>query len=132
LYIVAALLFTYLVVTSLLAVHERLDAATKNAVSFRRRLAFQVNIAIISFGLLSYSMTSFLVVSYQDWLKENHDSFGPVTLWQWTTTSTLFLDFARAICASSAAYFWTQQALLATLLSSLYMRIQSEPFSACD
>jgi len=75
-------------------------------------------------------MLTFLIVSYQSWLVDSGEppSFSLSLLWQWATTSTLFLDFARAICAHWAGYFWTQQALLATLLSSLHMSIEGEWF----
>lgn len=125
-YILLALAFTFLIVRSLQIAHQRLPVPTKYAASFHRRLRLLVAIAFISFSTLSFNMLSFLIVSYQTWLREHDAHLHLTTLWQWTTTSTLFLDFAHDICATSAGYFWTQQALLATLLSSLYMGIEGE------
>lgn len=126
LYILLALIFSNLVVRSLQDAYRRLDVATKRSSTFRTRFNLHANIAFVSFSLLSFNMLSFLIVSYRTWLKESQATFGVSTIWQWTITSTLFLDFAHAICASSAAYFWVQQALLATLLSALYIRVQGQ------
>jgi hypothetical protein len=96
-------------------------------------------LSVLSFAMLSYHMLSFLIQSYQSWTKPSqsfmlpkgrHDpvwrdlSFG--SIWTWSTSSTLFQDFAQDIWTKPECAWWTQLALLYSLGWNMYMSIEGK------
>lgn len=150
-YIMAALCFNFLVIHTLFAMpaHElRRDKS-------RRFMQYLLSIlATISFATLSFNMLSVLFQSFDEWAVVNYSlesvqglkkmqprtrfvvwEFSsvqhiPVSLtqaiWQWSTTSTLFQDFAEAICAEGPQYVVTEAALLMTGFICFYMGVEGE------
>lgn len=143
-YVFAALFLTGLIAFDLYqAYHSRSGSSSKEAQHVSNQLQIFVALAVLSFSTLSYHMLSYLIDSYQDWVTTQR--FGPIhglyspgvvlgsagldfagRVWQWLTQSTLFRDFAVTICKDSANFWWTQQALLVTMASALFMSIEGE------
>ncbi|KAL8712253.1 MAG: hypothetical protein Q9220_003404 [cf. Caloplaca sp. 1 TL-2023] len=81
-------------------------------------------------------MLNYLILSYQTWsssqdLDDLPGSFTPTAIvalaariWQWLTASTLFQNFAATICANDENFWWTSNALLATMTSALFISIE--------
>lgn len=95
-------------------------------------------LALVSFATLSYHMLNVLVSSYVQWAGVQHvilplqfygakGILGPqrthLLLWEWSTTSTLFQDFAEAIVATSARFTWSYAALNMTFWNMAYMGV---------
>ena len=81
-------------------------------------------------------MLNFLIESYISWAKlwgvqlplsvfGHNGLLGregvELHIWQWLTGSTLFLDFAQEICGTWPRYWWTSQALWATMGVNIFM-----------
>ncbi|KAI7534381.1 hypothetical protein KC331_g12597 [Hortaea werneckii] len=117
-YILAALAFTSLAIHTILNINppttwsKNHDDANPSA---RSRHLFTF-LAILSFATLSANMLHVLIHSFQQW----HSALSPPThpvqpapaawlslIWSWSTTSTLFQDFAHAILATPARRIWT-------------------------
>ena len=147
-YVLAALFLSTLIVIDLCQSYSaRPSPSTNQAKNSSNRLQIFVALAILSFSILSYHMLTYLIYSYQKWATSNNlealpglyvpsDIFTISSLhflrriWQWLTESTLFLDFAETICLNSANFWWTQQALLVTMASALFISIEGEHFSS--
>lgn len=130
-YVLGALGLTALIFNNLLKKYmfppsqyfsRRLGRASLN-IHLQTFLAF----SILSFSSISYHMLNFLIFSYCDWAETQGvalpasvaDAVGngvsKLQIWNWLTSSRLFLDFAKEICKSWERYFWVGQALWATL-----------------
>lgn len=87
-------------------------------------------LSLISSSLLARHILGFCIQLYEDWTTRNRLEFaqsvygdrgivgrdGFVTsVWHWLTSSTMFLDFAQELCGSWERYWWTSQALWATM-----------------
>ena len=92
------------------------------------------SLATLSFSVLSYHMLNFLFLSYTAWAQDRgiplplsslgrRGLVGEIHIWQWLTNSTLFLDFAKEICATWPRYWWASQALWATLGVCCFMAL---------
>ncbi|KAI7223486.1 hypothetical protein KC333_g357 [Hortaea werneckii] len=118
-YILAALAFTGLAIHTILNINppttrpRNHDDANLHA----RSLRLFTCLAILSFATLSANMLHVLIHSFQHWHSvlpptSNHPLQPAPTawlslIWHWSTTSTLFQDFAHAILASPARRIWT-------------------------
>ena len=117
LYIIAALVFTGLIVSDLYKARlSSSQRAPRNGTS-ALRLRTTILLACLSFASLSYHMLDFLVVSYSSWLHNNLNSSGTgpwriEQIWQWASHSTLFQNFTEAILDSPQGYFWTRKTLV--------------------
>jgi len=82
-------------------------------------------LALISFATLSTTMLNVLIESFNQWKQQQQPSHSndnlPLAIWHWSTTSSLFTDFAEGLVHDSARFFWAQTALLATLSTVIYM-----------
>lgn len=135
-YVLSALLFTTLIVSDLYqAYHSKSKSSVKQVP--HNHLQIFVALAVLSFSTLSYHMLSYLIHSYQDWalsasietIRNPLDLFSAVgleSIWRWLIESTLFKDFAETICKNSANFWWTQQALLVTMASALFVSIEGK------
>ncbi|KAL8810242.1 MAG: hypothetical protein Q9223_002558 [Gallowayella weberi] len=142
-YVIAALFLSMLVVHDIYKAHTSTTLSSSNRgknVSSQSQLF--IALALLSFSILSYHMLSYLIYSYQGWVTSKgvdvlpglHDPyvFTRSTLhftqqiWQWLTESTLFQNFAETICNDSATFWWTQQALLVTMVSALFISIEGK------
>ncbi|KAM3414668.1 hypothetical protein BST61_g9826 [Cercospora zeina] len=119
LYIVLALVLTYLVLDSLL----RLPTPPEK----RSQVLVFNCLAFLSFSALSFNMLHVLVYSFELWTqdyplsKEMNVRSALLTIWKWSITSTLFKDFGVAIVENLDRFIWTQAALWATMSVCLYM-----------
>lgn len=141
-YVLAALFLSSLIVLDLYKAYQAQSSlSSKEARRTSQQLQVFVALAVLSFSTLSYHMLSYLILSYRSWFMfrnlkplqglQSPMIFSGVTIleftariWQWLTQSTLFQDFARTICTSSANFWWTQQALLATMASALFISVE--------
>ena len=133
-YVILALVLTALIAYHLATTYHSLPPTYLSQKLGRSTISTHVytfvSLAILSFSVLSYHMLSFLIISYNYWAEERgiavpSSVFGrggvlgrgrtEVFVWEWLMTSTLFLDFAREICATWGRYWWTGQALWATV-----------------
>jgi len=130
-YIIAALVLVYLISGELDARYRRLVAQKKGNASQWKQFKLFVTLSSISFAVLSWNMLHFLITSYNAWSARQvsallHTSTSyvdlAVSVWQWTIHSTLFLDFARSLCASQSGYWWVMQALMATMTTNVIMQ----------
>lgn len=89
----------------------------------------------LSFTSLSFYMLKFLIHSYAQWTRGNRlveyefqdqTYYNPQEIWKWVTGSTLFKDFAEAICNDPSRFWWTQLALLYSMAWNLYMSVEGE------
>lgn len=127
LYIIAALILTSLIILELLKSYNAIpntSASTSMSSSnaFRRTIHIFTLLALLSFTILSSNMLSFLLLSYS-WWNQSHIR-GAITLssiWEWTTTSSLFLDFARELCRDGLTFKWSGEALAATMVANVFM-----------
>lgn len=130
-YILAALAFTSLAIHTILKINPTTtrprnhDDGNPSA----RPLRLFTCLATLSFATLSANMLHVLIHSFQQWhvaLPSPHPVQPvPTTwlslIWSWSTTSTLFQDFARAILASPARRVWTFSELGLAMTICLYM-----------
>ena len=142
-YVIAALLLTAILCRDLVnAFFLDLPKSLRNRDGLHNRIRVFACLSILSFSLLSYHMTDYLIVSYERWANERKIAlpdrlygkrglFGPMEnqrvpllIWEWLTTSTLFQDFAQTICQSRENFWWTQQALFITMAWSVYMSVE--------
>lgn len=125
-YIIAALIMT---VVCLRLIQQRLHANISGLSAAQwSKARFFASCAFFSFSVLSYNMLSFLIESYLAWADAADTGhlrgYGPLAdIWQWTTTSSLFLDFARSLGASAESYYWSMQALIATLITNILINV---------
>lgn len=144
-----ALIFTAYVASALFLVafiHQSIlrayDATPKKKDDkLYRNLQVFSALSVLSFSTLSYHMLAYLIVSYRSWATQHgyelpQRLFGGkgvlncrgdcrgLPIWSWLTTSTLFQDFANEICATHARFWWTQQALLATMAWTAFISIE--------
>lgn len=127
-YILLALLFTTLILLNILSLSQSQILARNK----KSTIYFSI-LAILSFATLSYNMLHVLFQSYISWtitLSTPYPTtlpeiFGanrvPLHMWQWSTSTSLFQDFAEAIVESPARRAWTIASLQTTLLTSVYM-----------
>ena len=138
LYVISALVFTGVIIGILLSSpqwHQKLCHAST--------VQIFAALSVLSFSVLSYHMLSFLILSYESWasaedIRIPQSFFGhnglanfrengiDVRVWDWLISSALFRDFAETICGDSARYWWTLQALLATMTWNVFMSIEGE------
>lgn len=124
LYVVLALAFTSMIVFSLYSTFDSLSRSKKKQLRSSIRIRMIVGLSIISFALLSFNMLSFLILSHEDWcLRWGPSGSRLSTIWQWTTTSTLFTQFAVAIAANPTPTDsgWPWLALTTTMWAMMYM-----------
>jgi len=137
-YVIAALLGTIFLTASLLNVYSSKRDRLKTSPT---HLQLYAALSVLSFSTLSYHMLNYLIFSYQEWalfrdlevptqllgksgVLSPPDQRAQLYIWTWLKSSTLFLDFAHELCESSANYWWTEQALLATMARSVFMSIE--------
>ncbi|KAI4108027.1 MAG: hypothetical protein L6R37_001309 [Teloschistes peruensis] len=139
-YVVAALLLTMMILGDLFKAYRtqiQARSCLKDMTGISKQLQVFIALAVASFSTLSYHMLSYLIFSYRIWATHTTSSTiqglsgvfgvkGLQSIWQWLTESTLFKDFAETICQSSANYWWTQQALLVTMASALFISIEGK------
>lgn len=143
-YVISALVLTILICGSLISQYKRLretGEGSKRTIDVEKRLEILSALSVLSFSTLSYNMLSYLIVSYQSWAQSHSvplprqflgdggllgagDESVQLHIWKWLTSSTLFQDFAEAICGDSARFWWTQQALLVTMAWSVFMSFE--------
>lgn len=124
LYILAALLFTSIILKTLYDTEPAKHAERNHVVLFGA-------LSACSFATLSYNMLNVLISSYTLWAHERSLSIADTSIgsiWQWSITSTLFHDFGNAIVQSSARYLWTEASLLATLCVCLFTGIEGSSY----
>lgn len=126
LYVVAALIFTFLTIESIIKLPQ---PATSQG---RKHVAIFTVLAFISFSTLSYNMLHVLTDSYKAWFEyqlfPKPLSMSPLSIWNWSISSRLFRDFGEAIVQNDACFLWTQSALLATMSASFFMAAQGIVF----
>ena len=142
-YVLAALVFTALIVQDLLV---KYSTSTFNEAKSRKLYIF-ASLAALSFAHLSYRMLQVLVVSFHSWktsrpadvrttLHSSDDFFEvalsrPSELWTWLVGSTQFLDFATNICLTRARSWWTTQALFFTVGCNWCIAYEGEKTIIC-
>jgi len=139
-YVVSALLLTALIAYNLITAYRALPSSYLSRRHGRSLISSHIQVflslTVLSFSVLSYHMLNFLIESYISWAKEwgiqlplsvlgQNGLLGrervQLHVWQWLTGSTLFLDFAQEICGTWPRYWWTSQALWATMGVSIFM-----------
>lgn len=135
-YIVAALILTGRIIFSLQAQYEQVRQRRKDSEARDKGLGNLIILAILSFSVLSYNMLSFLILSYQEWCQARHLVISNMcvidmlsSIWQWTVTSTLFLDFARSLCRTQAGYWWVMQGLMSTMVTNIVMSSMGQQYA---
>ncbi|KAF2221483.1 hypothetical protein BDZ85DRAFT_17745 [Elsinoe ampelina] len=128
-YIVAALAFTAICINVI-----RTTTPT-NLSSPRARLLFSI-LATFSFCTLSYHMLNVLILSYRTWSQSRSiplpDYFigpgcligngrQPLSLWEWSKTSTLFQEFGIALTLGSDRWVWANASLAMTFTRVAFM-----------
>jgi len=126
-YMIAALILTGLIIQSLRSSYNEVTTKHGGRVLNHGLYAY-IGAASLSFAVLSFTMLSFLVASYQEWCHDRNviastlSTFDFISsVWHWTISSTLFLDFARSLCSTQAGYYWIMQALLGTMITNITM-----------
>jgi hypothetical protein len=123
LYIVFALVFTGKTLQTLYTLYTT-TYKTKESKHTKQIWLFSV-LALLSFATLSTTMLNVLIQSFNQKtpLLQQSPSWEelPQAIWRWSTTSSLFTDFAEGLVQDSARFFWAQTALLATLSTVIYM-----------
>ncbi len=129
-YILAAFFFSYMVIQSIISIRPGKDERQKTKGSDSGFIWLFGALAGLSFTTLSYNMLTVLAHSYQAWSLSHGmaANISPAQIWHWSTTSTLFRDFAEAIVFDSIRYFWAQSALLATLWLCMYMGTEGKRY----
>ncbi|KAI6834874.1 hypothetical protein KC327_g1088 [Hortaea werneckii] len=123
-YILAALAFTGIAIHTILKIKPTTTGPRnhEDAELHARSLRLFTLLATLSFTTLSANMLHVLIHSFQHW----HSTLPPPThphphppqhpsspttwlslIWHWSTTSSLFQDFAHAILATPARRIWT-------------------------
>ena len=132
-YIIAALVVTMLLVTSLVRMHQQIPSEKKSA-PFQQCLWLFSGLSLLSFSFLSYNMLSFLVYSYLSWSKLH--AFAEESLmqsiWTWMTRSTLFFDFGRELVSTQVSLKWVKVALSASMASNFYISFLSQKLNIPD
>jgi len=138
-YMVAAVVLTGLIIQSLRKSYN--EVTTKyggRALNYGLLYAY-IGAASLSFVVLSYTMLSFLIASYQEWCHDRHvlvSTLSPSgiisSIWNWTISSTLFLDFARSLCSTPAGHYWVMQALLGTMIINITMSSAGQRYAVPD
>jgi hypothetical protein len=139
-YIVAALVLTGLIVQSLFGSYKQVKAHHNGSSIPREKLLYIfVAFATTSFAVLSYNMLSFLIVSYQSWCQIRGFAFSTMSsteiftsIKMWTFTSTLFLDFAKALCSTEQGYWWVMQALMGTMVTNIVVSFAGQRHGVKD
>ena len=127
LYIVFALVFTGKTLQTLYGLYMT-TYKTKESKHTKQIWLFSI-LALLSFATLSATMLNVLIQSFNQRatllgkspLSSNSNETLPLEIWEWSTTSSLFADFAEGLVQDSARFFWAQTALLATLSTVIYM-----------
>jgi hypothetical protein len=128
LYIVFALVFTSKALQTLFNMYTT-NYKTKESKHTKQIWLFSI-LAVLSFASLSTTMLNVLIQSFNQrtTLLQQSASFGNgntndllLEIWNWSTTTSLFTDFAEGLVHDSARFFWAQTALLATLSTVIYM-----------
>ncbi|KAK6393762.1 hypothetical protein LTR65_002139 [Meristemomyces frigidus] len=120
-YNVAALVFTAIAIYTIWTLHLQQEGQRRPD---RRSSTLFAGLAAISFAVLSANMLNVLIQSFNLWSEQRGSplSHGILpAIWEWSITSSLFLDFGEAIVADRARFFWTQGALHITMAVCLYM-----------
>ncbi len=139
-YVASALFLTALIAYNLITAYNALPSSYLSHKHGRSPISSHIQVflalTVLSFSVLSYHMLNFLIESYIFWAKVwgvqlplsvfgHNGLFGrggvQLHVWQWLTGSTLFLDFAEEICGTWPRYWWTSQALWATMGVSIFM-----------
>lgn len=143
LYIVFALLLTGLVIHTIYTIPTPTKRQDEDNQSRDDRVAIYVfmTLALISFTVLSYNMLRVLIQSYHEWAQIRgiavpKSIYGvdsllgsrrtSLNLWQWSTTSTLFQDFAQALVGSEQRWTWAMWALWITFVNMHYIGSRGE------
>lgn len=124
LYIVFALVFTGKTLQTLYVLYTTTYRTKKQ--KHTKQLWLFSALALFSFATLSTTMLNVLFQSFDQWsllppIPGHETDTLPTRIWHWSTTSTLFTDFAEGLVQDSARFFWAQAALLATLSTTIYM-----------
>ena len=127
LYIVFALVFTGKTLQTLYGLYMT-TYKTKESKHTKQIWLFSI-LALLSFATLSATMLNVLIQSFNQRatllgkspISSNSNENLPLAIWEWSTTSSLFADFAEGLVQDSARFFWAQTALLATLSTVIYM-----------
>jgi hypothetical protein len=114
LYNVFALVFTGITLRTLFRLQQNYGTKRRN----KGAIWLFGGIAMVSFATLSSNMLNVLIQSFNAWSTDRSPeelSNLPLSIWQWSITSSLFRDFGEAIVGDSARFFWVQSALLAII-----------------
>ncbi|KAI9654302.1 MAG: hypothetical protein M1831_005467 [Alyxoria varia] len=145
-YVVAALLVTGKLVWSLRVNYRNMSHAAWENPAIRGFIALFTMMSVLSFGLLSFNMLSFLVESHGKFgsaqskfkipfitstKRAVSDSYGG-SIWNWMTSSSLFFDFASQLLNSPSAFEWSEKALTLTMMSMLYMGAAGKRYQVPD
>lgn len=144
-YVISALFLTAFITYNLTTNYLTLDTSRLSQQQGRSTLKGHIQVffilSVLSFSVLSYHMLSFLIVSYKTWASQQGIAIpvsilGPngllgherttIHVWRWLTHSTLFLDFAQEICATTPRYWWTGQALWKTIGTNIHISYHGE------
>ncbi|GAB1731690.1 hypothetical protein NU195Hw_g4734t1 [Hortaea werneckii] len=133
-YILAALAFTGIAIHTILQIKPLPTTRPRyndDAKLHARSLRLFTLLASLSFTLLSANMLHVLIHSFQHWHSllppspHHPPQPSPRTwlslIWHWSTTSSLFHDFAHAILATPARRIWTFTELGMAMCVCLYM-----------
>jgi hypothetical protein len=129
LYIVAALVLTYITSSTILCRRKSSQPRKPERDDASR---YFIALAFLSFTTLSSNMLGVLIQSFLQWSRQGWvvrdvaNASLMQRIWLWSTTSTLFLDFGEAIVANQARYFWTSGALLVTMAVCAYMGVEGK------
>ncbi|KAI7159145.1 hypothetical protein KC349_g4362 [Hortaea werneckii] len=134
-YILAALAFTGLAIHTILNINPTTTRLKihDDAKLLARSLRLFTCLATLSFATLSANMLHVLIHSFQHWhsaLPPTHPIPTEPTTWlisqisSWSTSSTLFQDFASAILASPARRIWTLSELGMAMSVCLHMGLE--------
>lgn len=121
LYNLAALVFTFVVVYTIVDLARRSDRAS--SLSDRHVRLFST-LAAVSFITLSANMLNVLVQSFLAWTETPYYRASDnllVSIGRWSVTTTHFLDFGKAIVQDRPRYFWSMNEIVATFAVCIYM-----------
>ena len=143
-YILAGLFLTGLISCDLINTYIFLPQSLRVRDGLQKQIQIFISLAVLSFSVLCYHLTDFLIESYQEWaidrdielpyrLYGKMGLLGPspqrtqIYIWTWLQTSSLFQDFTQAVFQSYESYWWTLQALLMTMAWSVFLSQEGMP-----
>ena len=128
LYIAAALYFTFQIGQTIVQIKPPQDGTEDRK---EDDVYIFSSLAAVSFAALTSNMLDVLKHSYQAWsgIRSLGADWSLTQVWRWSTTSTLFQDFAEGLIGSEEGYLWVQSALFVTMAACVFMGLAGKSLS---